>query len=234
MQENHRDVDPQTIVSILRNSNHKEVPQDIEPTLILRADQAALDNARSINTLTWKDFPCLVLFPPFFLLLALTGAFCVIRKATKFNNSILEDADNDIYVISKQGFATINNNKVKSWTPAGAIIMPETSAFSKSQSSPCGSSRQSQTVLIVRKPHLHSTNYSRSCCDGILESNFKNGIYHQVWFVADDQIQNVMAQASLASASLMGMGMGIGMGSGANTTNVAAQLNQMMMMADRK
>ena len=43
MQENHRDVDPQTIVSILRNSNHKEVPQDIEPTLILRADQAALD-----------------------------------------------------------------------------------------------------------------------------------------------------------------------------------------------
>jgi hypothetical protein len=196
-----------------------QIPGHFEIKHAVRSDKQAIQRARDSQTLTAGDYACLgVLSIPFLppLLMCLPflccGIPCQVRNTFALFRDMLDDAENDVYVIgTKGGLVTVNmsSRTIKCWSPPTEQMMlfPDYNSFLKSVTTPCGSSQIRQPVLWVQKSPtsgaMHS--YSRSCFDSDDVAKHKAGIKKDVWFVNE---QELTILPTMVPNSLMGGGAG--------------------------
>lgn len=216
---------------------HPKVPSDFEARFVIKADTQAVENARGTLHLDAGSKVCLCLISTFLLPFLLLGMGCAIRDSHKLLTGLVEEAENDIYVVGKAGFGTLNRGTVKAWTPsAGMVLYPNISFFYQANSGPCGSSMKRQTVLLLQKNAAFGESVSTTCCETSTVRDFRTGKYQQVWFIGADDLQTLPSKVNMTVHGDFAMAGHIGMvnGMGGIPGNYAGTITIPAMPADQQ
>ena len=123
------------------------IPKDFRAIAVVRADARTVQKARQTLRM---DKPMAALFVAVFFPLAVPLVLLK-REMKAISERLTAGAEDDVYVLGTEGFATINKGRIKSWIPSSSMYMEiDTEMFHTGNSGLLWqSSGKKQPVLVV-------------------------------------------------------------------------------------
>ena len=134
-------------LSLLRK--HPGIPSNFKVIAIVQSDENTLRAVRQTLKPSKRSTALSLVFFPVALPMALLR-----REERMMSKRLTDGAEDDVYVVGTNGFVTLNNGKVKAYTPARAMILEEDKDLFKSEKSGAMWGKRStkahaQSILVV-------------------------------------------------------------------------------------